>query len=158
MEGFNKLENELRNLKTNERPAIIKAISEARELGDLSENAEYHAAREQQSLIEGKIIDLEDKVARAEVLDIAKLSGEVIKFGATVKLIDEDTSDEHMYTIVGEYESDISKSLISVISPLAKALIGKTIGDYVEVITPRSTKAYEIIDVKYNKNYLQENL
>jgi transcription elongation factor GreA len=147
--GYSNLEDELRNLKTVERPAISKAISEARELGDLSENAEYHAARERQSFIEGRIIELEDKVARAEIIDITKLSGTTVRFGATVKLVDEDTDEQSAYQIVGEYEADLNKSLISIVSPLARALIGKNEGDTVEVITPKGSKAYEILSVKY---------
>lgn len=148
-QGFSKLEEELKNLKFTERPTISKSIQEARELGDLSENAEYHAAREKQSFIEGRIMELEDKIARAEVIDVSKLTGNIIKFGATVKLIDEDTNDEHTYQIVGEYEADLSKGLISIISPLARALIGKNKGDYIEVITPKGTKAYEVLNVDY---------
>ncbi len=147
--GLSKLEEELKNLKTVERPAVIQAIASARELGDLSENAEYHAARERQSFIEGKIIELEDKMARAEVIDVSKLSGKTIKFGATVTLLDEDTDKESTYQIVGEYEADINKGLISIVSPLARALIGKNEGDYIEVIIPKGTKAYEIMQVIY---------
>ena len=147
--GYHKLEEELKGLKSVERPAISRAISEARELGDLSENAEYHAAREKQSFIEGRILDLEDKMARAEVIDVSKLSGDTIKFGANVTLRDEDTEEKISYQIVGEYESDISKALISVSSPLSRALIGKSKGDYVEVVTPRGTKAYEVLAVSY---------
>lgn len=147
--GLFKLEGELKNLKSVERPAVIQAIASARELGDLSENAEYHAAREKQSFIEGKIIELEDKMARAEVIDVSKLSGKVIKFGATVRLIDEDTEVESTYQIVGEYEADIRLGLISIVSPLARALIGKSEGDSIEVIIPKGTKAYEIMGVHY---------
>ncbi|MFN7038709.1 MAG: transcription elongation factor GreA [Alphaproteobacteria bacterium] len=149
IEGYNRLGEELKNLKSIDRPAISRAISEARELGDLSENAEYHAARERQSFIEGRIMDLEDKLVRAEVIDVSKLSGNSIKFGAKVKLVDEDTEEESSYQIVGEYEADLSKGLISISSPLARSLIGKTLGDYVEVITPKGTKAYEILSVNY---------
>ena len=148
--GFLKLEEELRHLKIAERPAIIQAIAEARELGDLSENAEYHAAREKQSFIEGRIMELEDKVARASIIDITKLSGKNIKFGAKVTLVDEDSGEKSTYQIVGEYEADLNHSLISIISPLARALIGKKEGDLIEVITPRGSKAYEIIKVEYN--------
>lgn len=147
--GVARLEAELRNLKYTERPAVIQAIATARELGDLSENAEYHAAREKQSFIEGKVIELEDKLARAEVIDVSKLSGKVIKFGAKVTLIDEDTDQESTYQIVGEYEADINKGLISIISPLARALIGKSEGDHIEVIIPKGTRAYEIMQVVY---------
>lgn len=148
-EGFSKLNEELRHLKTVERPAISQAISEARELGDLSENAEYHAAREKQSFIEGRIIELEDKIARAEVIDISKLSGKNIKFGAKVTVIDEDTDEESSYQIVGEYEADLNKKLISISSPLARGLIGKSEGDYVEINTPNGGKGYEITKVEY---------
>lgn len=149
LNGLSKLEGELKNLKSVERPAVIQAIASARELGDLSENAEYHAARERQSFIEGKIIELEDKMARAEVIDVSKLSGKVIKFGAKVTLLDEDTEVESTYQIVGEYEADINQGLISIVSPLARALIGKSEGDYIEVIIPKGTKAYEIMQVVY---------
>jgi transcription elongation factor GreA len=148
-QGFERLEKEIKQLKSVERPKIIEAISTAREYGDLSENAEYHAAREKQSFVEGRIIDLEDKVARAEVIDHELLSGDSVKFGATVKIIDDETEEEHTYHIVGEYEADISKKLISVVSPLARAMIGKRKGDIIEVITPKASKSYEIIDVLY---------
>lgn len=149
IEGFKKLEEEHKKLKTIERPMIISAIAQARELGDLSENAEYHAAREKQSFIEGRIMELEDKIARADVIDISKLSGKRIKFGATVTLIDEDTSETIRYQIVGEYEADLNIGMISIASPLARALIGKEEGDYVEVVTPKGTKAYEITKVEF---------
>jgi transcription elongation factor GreA len=149
--GHDKLVQEIKTLKHVDRPAIIEAIAEAREFGDLSENAEYHAAREKQSMIEGRILDLEDKVARSDIIDISKLSGDSIKFGATVNLIDEDTEDEVSYIIVGEYEADISKKRISIASPIAKALIGKKVKDFVEVVTPRGSKSYEVIDVKYEE-------
>lgn len=147
--GLEKLEQEIKYLKHVERPNIIQAIATAREFGDLSENAEYHAARERQSFVEGRIIELEDKLARAEVIDIAKLSGKNVKFGATVTLIDDETDEELVYQIVGEYEADLAKKRISIMSPIAKALIGKTIGDIVEVVTPKGAKSYEIIDVEY---------
>lgn len=147
--GLSRLEAELKNLKSIERPAVIQAIATARELGDLSENAEYHAAREKQSFIEGKIIELEDKMARAEIIDVSKLSGKTIKFGATVTLVDEDTDQESTYQIVGEYEADINQGLISIISPLARALIGKNEGEHIEVIIPKGTRAYEIMRVVY---------
>lgn len=148
-EGFARLEGELKHLKAVERPAVIKAISEARDHGDLSENAEYHAARERQSFIEGRVAELEDKIARAEVIDVTKLSGKVIKFGAKVTLSDEDSGDEATYQIVGAEEADVEKGRLSVTSPLARALIGKQTGDSVEVTTPRGSKAYEIIRVRY---------
>lgn len=148
--GYEKLEQEIKQLKYVERPAIIEAIASAREFGDLSENAEYHAAREKQSFIEGKIIDLESKFSRADVIDSSTLSNDSVKFGATVTLIEDDTEKECIYHIVGEYEADISKSKISIQSPLAKALIGKSVGDIVEVITPKGDKAYEIISISFN--------
>jgi transcription elongation factor GreA len=149
LNGYNKLEEELKQLKTVERPAISGAISEARELGDLSENAEYHAAREKQSFIEGRIIELEDKVARADIIDVSKLFGTIVRFGATVKIIDEDTDAEKIYQITGEYEADLEKGLISIVSPLARALIGKNEGDSVEVNTPNGIRSYEILSVQY---------
>ena len=149
--GFEKLEQEVKHLKHNERPRIIEAIATAREFGDLSENAEYHAAREAQSFVEGRILDLEDKIARSEIIDIGKLSGEIIKFGATVKLVDDETEENVIYQIVGEYEADITKKRISIVSPIAKALIGKTVGDMVEVLTPKGIKSYDIVEVKYNE-------
>ena len=148
-EGFLNLENELKNLKSVQRPAIIEAIGTARELGDLSENAEYHAAREKQSFIEGRILELEDKIARADVIDVSKLDGKVVKFGAKVKLVDEDSEKEASYTITGEYEADITKNLISISSPIARALIGKKEGDSVEVTTPGGVRNYEILEVKF---------
>ncbi len=147
--GFERLEDELRHLKSTERPAVVKAIAEAREHGDLSENAEYHAARERQSFIEGRILELEDKISRAEVIDVAKLSGKVIKFGATVSLIDDDSGEEVRYQIVGQDESDIKDGRLSITAPLARALIGKTVKDMVEVSTPGGSKSYEIVKVQY---------
>src|SRR5262249_11172939 len=148
-EGFARLQEEAKHLKSVERPAIIKAIAQAREHGDLSENAEYHAARERQSFIEGRLSEIEDQIARAEVIDVSKLSGDVVKFGAKVTVADEDSGEETTYQIVGAVESDINSGLLSVSAPLARALIGKTIGDTVEVSTPRGSKAYEIVDVAY---------
>lgn len=148
-EGFLRLEEELRHLKTIERPAVIRAIAEAREHGDLSENAEYHAARERQSFIEGRLAELEDKIARAEVIDPKKLSGKQVMFGATVTLVDEDTDEKAKYQIVGPDESDISSGRISISSPLARALIGKSVGDSAEVSTPGGTKSYEIVKVAF---------
>jgi transcription elongation factor GreA len=147
-EGFVRLEAELKQLKTVDRPAITQAIAEARAHGDLSENAEYHSAREKQSFIEGRISDLEDKVARAEVIDIAKISGDTVKFGATITVVDDDDK-EATYQILGEYEADINKNRLSLTSPIARALIGKTVGDYVEVTTPGGSKGYEVLAVKY---------
>lgn len=149
--GYEALQSEIKRLKTIERPAIISAIAEARKHGDLSENAEYHAAKEQQAMNEAKISDLEDKLSRADVIDISKLSGNIVKFGANVKLVDEDTEKESQYQIVGEFESDITKGLISISSPIARALIGKSIGDSVEVATPGGGKSYEIIQISFPK-------
>lgn len=148
-EGFEKLQTELKQLKTVDRHEVIKAIASARELGDLSENAEYHAARERQGFIEGRIAELEDKLARADVIDVKLLNGSSIKFGASVKLIDEDTEETLSYQIVGDDESNLSKGKISLSSPLAKALIGKDAGDSVDVRTPGGVKSYEIIEVAF---------
>ena len=147
--GFSALEEELRHRQQVERPRIIQAISEARSQGDLSENAEYHAAKEAQSLNEGRILELESLISRAEVIDVAKLSGEKIKFGATVKLVDEDTEEEKTYQIVGEPEADVRSGRVSVTSPIARALMGKTIGDTVEVTTPGGGKSYEVVGVLF---------
>jgi transcription elongation factor GreA len=148
-EGYVRLETRLKELKSVERPAVIRQISEAREHGDISENAEYQAARERQSMIEGQILELEDKIARAEVIDISQLSGKTIKFGAHVTLADEDTDEKTTYQIVGEEEADVEKGRLSVTSPLSRALIGKQTGDSVEVVTPKGSKAYEIVKVRY---------
>ncbi|MEO1191161.1 MAG: transcription elongation factor GreA [Pseudomonadota bacterium] len=148
-EGFVLLESELKHLKSVERPAVIKAIAEAREHGDLSENAEYHAARERQSFIEGRVGELEDKMARADVIDVSKLSGDTVKFGATVTVVDEDTDDEATYQIVGELEADVAKGRLAISAPISRALIGKSVGDSVEVHTPKGEKAYEILKVSY---------
>jgi transcription elongation factor GreA len=149
LEGYSRLQDELKRLKTTERPNIIKAIAEARDHGDLSENAEYHAARERQGFIEGRIMELEDKIARTEVIDVSKLSGKVVKFGARVTLADEDTDEEQTFQIVGEDEADVSQGLLSITSPLARALIGKGKGDSVEVSTPRGAKSYEVVKVAF---------
>src|SRR6202162_1479390 len=149
VDGVNHLQDELKRLKSTERPAVVRAIAEARTHGDLAENAEYHAARERQSFIEGRLAELEDKIARAEVIDVSKLSGSVVKFGATVTLADEETDEEQTFRIVGEDEADISNGLLSVTSPLARALIGKTPGESVEVSTPRANKSYEIVTVAF---------
>jgi transcription elongation factor GreA len=146
--GFDTMESELRQLKSVERPAVIKAIAEAREHGDLSENAEYHAAREKQSFIEGRIKELEGVLGRAEVIDTARLSGP-IKFGATVRLMDEESEEERLYQIVGEAEADIEAGLLNIRSPLARALIGKEAGDSVEVRTPGGERSYEVLSVDY---------
>src|SRR6202049_460370 len=148
-DGYQRLQEEIKRLKSVERPAIIRAIAEARTHGDLSENAEYHAARDRQSFIEGRLGELEDKIARAEVIDVSKLSGSLIKFGATVTLADEETDEEQTFRIVGEDEADIKSGRLSVTSPLARALIGKGKGDSVEVATPRGAKSYEIVTVAF---------
>jgi transcription elongation factor GreA len=147
--GHAALEAELKTLKSVERPAVIQAISVAREHGDLSENAEYHAAKEKQSFIEGRIMELEDKLSRADVIDLSKVKGEKVVFGATVTIIDVDTEAESVYQIVGEDEADISKGKVSNTSPMARALIGKTVGDEAEVAAPGGARAYEIAEVKY---------
>ena len=147
--GFSALEEELRHRQQVERPRIIQAISEARSLGDLSENAEYHAAKEAQSLNEGRILELESMISRAEIIDVSKLSGDRIKFGATVKLVDEDTEEEKTYQIVGEPEADVRSGRVSVTSPIARALMGKTVGDTVEVSTPGGGKSYEVLKVMF---------
>ncbi|WP_226627116.1 transcription elongation factor GreA [Alloyangia pacifica] len=146
--GFTALETELKTLKSVERPAIIKAIAEAREHGDLSENAEYHSAREKQSFIEGRIKEIEGVMSLAEVIDPAKLTGSV-KFGATVTVVDEDTDEEKTWQIVGEHEANIEKGLLNIKSPIARALIGKEEGDSVEVRTPGGEKSYEILTIAY---------
>ena len=146
--GFNKIDAELKHLKSVERPAIIQAIAEARALGDLSENAEYHSAKEKQSFIEGRIKELEGVLSLAEVIDPSKLSG-TIKFGATVELVDEDTDEEKKYQIVGEYEADLENGKLNIKSPLARALIGKDEGDSVEVRTPGGDRSYEILSVLF---------
>ncbi len=147
--GYDRLSEELKELKSTQRPAVIRAIAEAREQGDLSENAEYHAARERQGFIEGRISELEDKISRAEVIDVESLSGKTIKFGATVTLADEDTGEKVTYQIVGQDEADIKKGLLSITSPLGRALIGKSVKDGVEINTPGGTKAYEILKVAF---------
>ncbi|MEZ6023050.1 MAG: transcription elongation factor GreA [Hyphomonadaceae bacterium] len=148
-EGYQALDAELKRLKTEERPAVIQAIAEARAHGDLSENAEYHAAKDRQSFIEGRVAEIEDKIARAQVIDVSKLSGKVVKFGATVHLLDEDSGDKSKYKIVGEDESDVKAGKISITSPIARALIGKEEGDVVEVMAPGGAKSYEIVKVKF---------
>jgi transcription elongation factor GreA len=147
--GYVALEEELRRRQQVERPRIIQAIAEARALGDLSENAEYHAAKEAQSHNEGRILELESLLGRAEVIDVSKLSGDRIKFGATVRLVDEDTEEEKTYQIVGEAEADVRSGRVSITSPIARALIGKTSGDTVEVTTPGGAKSYEILQVDF---------
>ncbi len=147
--GHTHLHEELKNLKTVERPAVIRAIAAAREHGDLSENAEYHAARERQSFIEGRIMELEDVAKRAEVIDPSKITGNTVRFGAKVKLVDEDTDEELSYQIVGEFEADLKEKKISITSPLGRSLIGRESGDSVEVETPNGTKYYEIVSVRF---------
>ena len=148
-EGYSALDEELKRLKTTERPAVISAISEARAHGDLSENAEYHAAKERQGWIEGRIAEIEDKISRAQVIDVSRLSGSNVKFGATVSLVDEDTEEDARYQIVGEHEADVRSGRISLSSPLSRAMIGKAVGDVVEVSTPGGIKAYEITKVEW---------
>lgn len=147
--GFEKLQQELSNLKSVERPAIINAIASARALGDLSENAEYHAAKEKQGFIEGRIAELEGKLSHADVIDVASLSGDEIKFGATVTIIDEDTEEEKVYQIVGTDEADITDGLVSYTAPIAKGLIGKKADDFVEIITPNGAKEYTVLKVEF---------
>jgi len=148
-DGYAMLQEELKQRTSVERPRIVEAIAEARAHGDLSENAEYHAAKEAQSHNEGQIAELEDKLSRAEVIDVSKMSGDVIKFGATVSLVDEDTEEEKKYMIVGDVEADVKQHKISISSPIARALIGKTEGDSVEVAAPGGARAYEITAVEY---------
>ena len=147
--GYNKLQLELKQLINDDRPSIIKAIAEARTHGDLSENAEYHSAKEKQSFIEGKIAELESIIAQADIIDVSKLSGKEIKFGATVTVTDEDTGQKSNYQIVGESESDIKDNKLSISSPLARALIGKEKGSIVEFDSPKGIKTYSIKSVKY---------
>ena len=147
--GHAAIVDEVQRLKSVERPRIIKAIEEARSHGDLSENAEYHAAKEQQGWTEARVAELEDKLSRAEVIDVTKLNGETVMFGAKVTLIDEDTEDKSIYQIVGEYEADVKKGKLSITSPIARALIGKRRGDSVEVNTPGGGKSYEIAQIKF---------
>jgi transcription elongation factor GreA len=147
--GYAALDEELKNLKSVERPAIIQAIAEAREHGDLSENAEYHAAKDKQSFIEGRIIELEDKLSRADVIDLNKIKGDKVVFGATVTIIDVETEEETTYQIVGEDEADIALGKVSNTSPMARALIGKSEGDEAEVAAPGGPRAYEIAQVQY---------
>lgn len=149
LEGFKKLEAELHRLKVVERPRIIQQISEARDHGDLSENAEYHAAKDAQGLNEAKVAELEDKIARAEIIDPSQLSGSTVKFGATVTLEDEDAGEKVKYKIVGEHEASVREGKISITSPIARALIGKSKGDSAEVTTPRGTRSYEVLKVEY---------
>jgi transcription elongation factor GreA len=148
-EGYAALDQELKRLKTEERPAVIQAIAEARTHGDLSENAEYHAAKERQSFIEGRVLEIEDKIARSQIIDVTRLSGKQVKFGATVKLQDEDSGEKRTYKIVGEDEADVRAGKVSITSPVARALIGKEKGDIVEVSAPGGVKAFEILKVEW---------
>jgi transcription elongation factor GreA len=147
--GYTSLEEELKNLKSVKRPAIIEAIATARAHGDLSENAEYHAAKEQQSFIEGRIIELEAVISKAQIINPAEFTGNVVKFGATVQIVDEDTDVEETYTIVGEYEADADNGRISLTAPIARALIGKSVGDSVEIRSPKGKRSCEILKVVY---------
>jgi transcription elongation factor GreA len=147
--GYVNLQEELKTLKSIERPAVIKAIAIAREHGDLSENAEYHAARDKQSFIEGRIAEIEDTISRAQVIDVSKLSGKRVQFGATVTIADEDTDAQTTYQIVGEHESNVNEGRLSVAAPIARALIGKSVGESVEVVTPSGQKDYEIVKVRF---------
>ncbi len=149
IKGYAALEQELKTRQQIERPRIIQAIAEARALGDLSENAEYHAAKEAQSHNEGRVLELESLISRAEIIDVTKLSGTRIMFGATVKLVDEDTEEEKTYQIVGEPEADVRSGRVSILSPIARALMGKTVGDSVEVTTPGGGKSYEVVGVNF---------
>ncbi|HEX3405937.1 MAG TPA: transcription elongation factor GreA [Caulobacteraceae bacterium] len=148
-EGYQALDEELKRLKSQERPNAIAAIAEARTHGDLSENAEYHAAKERQGWIEGRIAVIEDQIARAQIIDVSKLSGEQVKFGATVSVVDEDTEEQARYQIVGEHEADVRSGKVSIASPIARAMIGKEKGDVVEVNTPGGVKAYEILKIEW---------
>ncbi len=148
-EGYATLEVELRRLKQVERPSIIKAIAEARAHGDLSENAEYHAAKEAQGMNEARIAELEDKLGRADVIDVTKLAGDSVTFGASVKIVDEDTDEEKVYRIVGDMEADVKEGKISISSPIARALIGKKVGDSIEVAAPGGARGYEILNISF---------
>ena len=147
--GLVQMQEELKQLKNVARPDVIRSIAEAREHGDLSENAEYHAARERQSFIEGRVAELEDKMARAQVIDVSKLSGTTVKFGATVTIVDEETDEELTYQLVGEWEAEVKEGRLAITAPLARALIGKAVGDSVEVSTPKGEKSYEILKVRF---------
>ena len=148
-EGYAVLDEELKRLKTQERPSVIGQIAEARLHGDLSENAEYHAAKDRQGWIESRIAEIEDKLARAQIIDVSKLSGSQVKFGATVTVVDEDTEDKARYQIVGDHEADVKSGKLSISSPLSRAMIGKEVGEVVEVNTPGGVKAYEILKIEW---------
>lgn len=147
--GLTRLEEELKHLKSAARPEAIRAIAQAREHGDLSENAEYHAARERQSFIEGRVLELEDKIARSVVIDVSSLSGDSVKFGAKVTVVDEDTDEKLTYQLVGEMEADVKQGRLAITAPLARALIGKQVGDSVDVSTPKGEKVYEVLKIKF---------
>ena len=149
IEGYRSLEAELQRLKSEERPRIIHAIAEARAHGDLSENAEYHAAKEAQGLNEARVADLEDRISRAVIVDTSKLSGDTVKFGATVTLVDEDTDEKVKYQIVGDFEASVKDGKVSISSPIARALIGKAKGDTAEVTTPRGARSYEVLKIEW---------
>jgi len=149
IEGYRSLEAELQRLKSEERPRIIQAIAEARAHGDLSENAEYHAAKEAQGLNEARVADLEDRISRADIVDTSKLSGDTVKFGATVTLVDEDTDEKVKYQIVGDFEASVKDGKVSISSPIARALIGKAKGDTAEVTTPRGARSYEVLKIEW---------
>ena len=149
IDGYQRLETDLKKLKNEERPAIIQAIAEARAHGDLSENAEYHTAKDRQGWIESQILEIEDKITRAEVIDVSKLNGDTVKFGATVTLIDEDTEEKKVWQIVGEHEADVKEKKISVTSPIARGCIGKAVGSSVEIAAPGGARAFEIAKVIY---------
>ncbi len=148
-DGYKALEHEVNELKSVERPSIIKMIAEARAHGDLSENAEYHAAKERQAFVEGRVIELEDMLGRAEVIDVSKLSGTTVKFGATVTMVDEDSNQKRKFQIVGDHEADATRGRISISSPIARALIGKAKGDTVEVAAPGGARSYEVLKVEF---------
>ena len=148
-DGYNRLQEELKRLKSTDRPAVIRAIAEARSHGDLSENAEYHAAKEQQGLNEARVAEIEDKINRAEIIDVTKLSGDTIKFGATVTLEDEDSGEKVTYMIVGDTEANLRERKISISSPIARALIGKSKGESVDVTTPRGARTFEVLQIKW---------
>jgi len=148
-EGYEALDTELKRLKQVERPRIIQAIAEARAHGDLSENAEYHAAKEAQGMNEARVAELEDSLGRADVIDVSKLDGDTVTFGATVKIVDEDTDEEKVYRIVGDMEADVRSGKISISSPIARALIGKEVGDSIEVAAPGGARGYEILDIAF---------
>ena len=149
VKGFETLQEELKNLKSVERPAVIEAIAEAREHGDLKENAEYHAAREKQSFIEGRILELEDKLSRVDAINPSEMSGDTVKFGATIKIIDDDTEEEYTYQIVGEDEANFDAGKLSLSAPISRGLIGKAQGDVAEIKTPKGIKTYEILEIEY---------